>query len=334
MAKKLFSIIFFTIFLLAENQPSPTISIAVYPLKAKGKCDPSLGSALTSLLIYNLSQSSRFKVIEEETLKLVFERQGMNASDLCDSTVCQVEIGKLVQAQKIVVGELIKMGEKFVLILRIIDIEKGTVDYSVQKDCYCPEDQLDKLSQVTAINIRNHYGENLPEPTFTFSSPLPGNTSIPSTGAPQPSVILANLGLPKATPEQEAAFRDAIKSSRLNEIQELLEKTSGLLNTRFEDGRVLQPPIIMAAEQSSIEVIKLLLDKGADINVQNNYGETALHYAAWKCRGDVIRLLVSKGAKVNIQDNRRIRPLYPYTFNGPCIDDDTKKFLISHGAMK
>ena len=315
------------IFLLAQAQPSPTTSIAVYPVKTKGKCDPSLGSALTSLLIYNLSQSPKLKVIEEETLKLVFERQGLNTSDLCDSTICQVEIGKLVQAQKIIVGELIKMGEKFMLTLRVTDVQSGTVDFSVKRDCACLEDQLDALALAGAVDIRNFYGENLTKPVLPMT-PLKLSPGSAAAGTPAAGTFSAPpeiSALPNATPEIIAKFLAAVKSNNQTEVFRMLSQYKGLANQKYQDGNY---PLHEASERGHKDMAELLLAKGADVNAKNKYGWTPLHRAAIWGQKEVAELLISKGADINAKDNNGSTPLHDAAHGGYQVSD----LLISKGA--
>ena len=58
-----------------------------------------------------------------------------------------------------------------------------------------------------------------------------------------------------------------------------------------------------------IDVIKLLLLEGADVNRQNNYKETPLHIAALNNKTEVARLLIQNGADVNIQNDSNKTPL-------------------------
>ena len=53
----------------------------------------------------------------------------------------------------------------------------------------------------------------------------------------------------------------------------------------------------------TLEVVKLLLDLGADVNAVNDHGITALHGAAYKGANQVVQLLVDRGAKLDAKDN-------------------------------
>jgi len=55
--------------------------------------------------------------------------------------------------------------------------------------------------------------------------------------------------------------------------------------------------LFFAADRGNIEIIRILLDHGANVNVKDTfYGATALTWATQKERWDVIKLLLGKGA--------------------------------------
>lgn len=67
------------------------------------------------------------------------------------------------------------------------------------------------------------------------------------------------------------------------------------VNTRLGDST----PLISAARGGHVEVVKILLDKGAKLDMTDQYRQTALAYAAMADSGEIITLLVSKGADIN-----------------------------------
>ena len=54
---------------------------------------------------------------------------------------------------------------------------------------------------------------------------------------------------------------------------------------------------------SHTDIANLLIENGADINEKtNDMGYTPLHYAAWASSADMVKILIDEGAKVNITD--------------------------------
>ena len=58
------------------------------------------------------------------------------------------------------------------------------------------------------------------------------------------------------------------------------------------------------------DVIKRLVDEGADVNRQTRYGnETPLHFAARKNNTEAVRLLLDNGADINLENGSYKTPL-------------------------
>jgi len=75
-----------------------------------------------------------------------------------------------------------------------------------------------------------------------------------------------------------------------------------------------------------------LLENGIDINGTNMFGQTALHYAAWKQMPKLIEKLIEKGADVNLVDDFGQTPLDIAELH---LNNDGKsiRVLKSHGAI-
>lgn len=87
-------------------------------------------------------------------------------------------------------------------------------------------------------------------------------------------------------------------------------------------------PIHEAAGNKNIEIIKLLVEKGSQINEKDGIGQTPLHVAVKRNNNNVVKYLVNRGAEINA--NQRVRtPLIDAMREG---DYEMIKFLIEKGA--
>ena len=59
---------------------------------------------------------------------------------------------------------------------------------------------------------------------------------------------------------------------------------------------------MIASLRGQTEVVKMLLEKGADVNAKNTKGWTALMIASLRGQTEVVKNLLEKGADVNAKD--------------------------------
>ena len=66
-----------------------------------------------------------------------------------------------------------------------------------------------------------------------------------------------------------------------------------------------QTPMHFAAKNNNAEVVKILIESGANINnAQGNYEESPLHFAArYNSNAEVVKILIESGANINTQGN-------------------------------
>jgi ankyrin repeat protein len=67
--------------------------------------------------------------------------------------------------------------------------------------------------------------------------------------------------------------------------------------------------LLVAAAAGRTDNVRLLLDKGADVNARTDNGQTSLMLAAKSAKKDTVKLLLEKGADANVRDQTGNRAL-------------------------
>jgi len=114
------------------------------------------------------------------------------------------------------------------------------------------------------------------------------------------------------------------------EVAKLLIDHGANINLRDKGcyGTVLQMAVNMGSNE---EMIQLLLEKGAKVDQKYTYGNTELHLATLKGYTNTVRLLLEHGANPNVANDYNHTALYYATKHGY---RSIAKLLISAGAKK
>lgn len=109
-------------------------------------------------------------------------------------------------------------------------------------------------------------------------------------------------------------------------MREFFEKNSEKYKIQVMD---IEPSVFFRAvkEENIQEVTSLLKEHKIILDVRRKDSDTALHVAASKNNKEMVKLLVEHGASVNIKDFNKLTPL------SKAHDTNTIKFLIEHGSI-
>ena len=115
---------------------------------------------------------------------------------------------------------------------------------------------------------------------------------------------------------------------RLEAVQVLLEHDADI-NTQDSRGRT---PLCWVLSNCSpngkfVDMVRLLLERGADPNIRSDDHSTPLHQASSRNLLEAARLLLSCGAKLDEKDKRGKTPLQL------AVSDEMAKLLLQHGAV-
>ena len=128
LRKKIFLICLFLLFVPFSLLPAEKIRLAVLNLKPEN-IDHGTAALISDLLRTELFSTGLFRVIERTEMQKILQEQSFQLSG-CTETACAVEIGRLLSAQKILVGNIGLLGNKYTISTRIIDIESGEVNFA------------------------------------------------------------------------------------------------------------------------------------------------------------------------------------------------------------
>ncbi|OQD68299.1 hypothetical protein PENPOL_c003G10753 [Penicillium polonicum] len=108
-----------------------------------------------------------------------------------------------------------------------------------------------------------------------------------------------------ATHERWIPLFAASEGGFLDIVQLLIQKGADI--DAFDGFR--ETPLYIACENGHIEVVRLLLDKGADVHHRNQFGWTPVNTASDEGFSDIVLLLVERGADINVQNESGESPL-------------------------
>ena len=121
----------------------------------------------------------------------------------------------------------------------------------------------------------------------------------------------------------------SLSSDKLNfkfEIIKLLIESGAEVNAADNNGLT---PLYVATQKGHERVVEYLLTHGAEVNVADKNGVTPLYVATQKSHERVVEYLLTHGAEVDAADNNGITSLYVATQKG---HERVVEYLLTHGA--
>jgi ankyrin repeat protein/cell division protein FtsB len=106
------------------------------------------------------------------------------------------------------------------------------------------------------------------------------------------------------------------------------------INVNVKDNWDGYTPLHWAVETGHVEIIRLLLQNGADVNAKSNVGHTPLHCSAWNGHVDILHLLVENGANLEVQNIDGNRALHFATYHGnlPLLQELISRYHVDINA--
>lgn len=127
----------------------------------------------------------------------------------------------------------------------------------------------------------------------------------------------------------ELTIHEAAAANLLEQVQAMAENDPDALDTVSDHGFT---PLGMAAHFGNEDIVRFLLEKGADPNIhsQNGYNVYPLHAAIGSGFDGISKMLIEAGAEVNVLQTSRTSPLHLAAQTG---NIDLIILLLENGAL-
>lgn len=190
------------------------------------------------------------------------------------------------------------------------------VDESVWKE-------VNEGNVVIVSGVQTILGQSIDTVTKTS---FPGSATAP-TFQVESETMNRSSAVPSSSQQsaRDEALINAVKGERFQGVDWSIYQ-GGNVNAR---GRRGTTALQYAAMNGGLNILKLLLGKGARIDLKDETGDTALFFACAFGHLDIAELLAEKGAKIDEANANGMTPLIVASLTGRT---DVVKFLLDKGA--
>jgi len=164
--------IFFNTFCFAQNR---TI-IAVLNITVCKDISVSGASSLSNIINDELIKSSQYIVVDRRNVQVLLEEMKLQLSGVTIQEKI-VEVGKILNVQKLVMGNIGKLGQKYIIDLQLIDVKTGKIDNSIVQSYIGTIEGLENpvaftTRQLISLEITMKKG------TFIYANSVPAGAKI------------------------------------------------------------------------------------------------------------------------------------------------------------
>ncbi len=130
------------------------INIAVMELTGQG-IDKSARIGLTNIIISTISENykDRYNILERDQIDYILKEQGFQQAVGCNDVSCAVEIGQLLGVSYLIIGNVEKIGQLYIITLKIVNVSSAKIEKVITKEFKGRKEKLVKLIKFMTIYL-------------------------------------------------------------------------------------------------------------------------------------------------------------------------------------
>jgi len=103
-------------------------TLAILDFNVVSGISPKESVTLTNIFRSEMFKTGRFDVLERNDMESILKEQAFTLTGACNSAECAVEIGQLLSAEKMVIGDFGKVGETFSITIRLVNVSTAKME--------------------------------------------------------------------------------------------------------------------------------------------------------------------------------------------------------------
>lgn len=110
------------------------LNVAVCDFEARPPVSESESAFITDFFRDDIVKADVFNVVERNKMRMILEEQKFQQTG-CTTSECAIELGHILNVQEVMIGSCGKLLDKFMIMMRIVEVETGKIIYSDTGEC-------------------------------------------------------------------------------------------------------------------------------------------------------------------------------------------------------
>lgn len=135
------------LFVYSDIYAQNKMRIAVMDFQADG-IPGATARRVSELIRTEMVNVGEVMIIERNQMDKILKEQGIQQMGCTDAS-CAVQIGQMLSVNKILIGTVMKMGTKIIINGRIVDVEKGSINFAAKQEAMTEDDLPNAVTDFT-----------------------------------------------------------------------------------------------------------------------------------------------------------------------------------------
>lgn len=239
------------------------------------------GEILSDLVSSKFADRNLFEVVTRTSIEAIMTEQDFQRSGLTDITKAK-ELGRLVNADYIIVGRIAIMENTIIVTLQMIDVVKGNIILGKDTSFSNFSEIVNSMDAMVREMV-----ESISPSVESIIAMYESNTVVDEIKS------LVNRGVHAKNNKGNTALMLASKHGYMDIVKALISSNSNI-HAKNNDG---ETALIEASSEGHVDIVETLIAAGSNVNAKDNIGWTASMWASAFGYTEIVNILKTAGAK-------------------------------------